>query len=456
MIRSVWLIFAAAFFLVSFAQGVVSATEGEVSAARGGEPTYHRDVEALIQKHCQDCHRPGQVAPFSLLTYEQARKRGSDIAEIVERRAMPPWPISTTVGGPFRDARVLAENEIETIQKWVEADCPEGDAKDAPAPRDFASTWTLGEPDLILTPSVPFELGAEGNDEFLVFVVPSGLVEGKWITAIDYRPGNPKIVHHILGAFDISGAARKKDDAEPGPGFRSFGGFGVLPAGTLGGWAPGKIAHVMPEGVGKYIPAGADILLQIHYHKNGKKEKDASSIGLYFSKKPIDKLLRGALVPTGLEIRNELRHKFRIPKNDAHHEFRANWTATYDAHLIGLTPHMHWLGKDFTLVATKPDGSKRTLIQVDRWNFNWQGSYEFIEPVAIPRGTTFDLVAHFDNSADNPANPHSPPVDVTWGEQTTDEMCIGFLQLTSDAERLGDKPPPMLQGLLMRARNRNR
>ncbi|HEV3167657.1 MAG TPA: ascorbate-dependent monooxygenase [Isosphaeraceae bacterium] len=403
-------------------------------------PSYQRDVAPILQKHCQDCHRPGQVAPFSLLTFEQARKRADDIVQLTGDRIMPPWPASTKEGGPFKSARVLSEAEIATLMAWSEADYPEGDLKDAPAPLDFKSDWKLGPPDLVLTAPEPISLEATGPDEYAVFVIPSGLTEGKWISGLDFKPGNRRVVHHILAAFDTNGRARQKDEADPGPGYHAFGGFGIIPSGTLSGWAPGKMPQNLAPGIGRYVPAGADVLLQVHYHKSGKPETDASSIGLYFARHPIDKQVRGTTV---MPPRPSLfsRPKLLIPAGESNHEVTGTATVEYDAHVIAVLPHMHWLGKDFLLKATRPDGSTVTLIKIDDWNFNWQGSYEFVSPVALPAGTRLDMLAHFDNSAQNSKNPNSPPKDVSWGEQTTDEMCIGFLQLTRDDEKLENLPP---------------
>lgn len=403
-------------------------------------PTYHRDVARILQKQCQECHRPGQVAPFSLLTYEQARKRASDIAEVTTSHRMPPWPASTKLGGPFRDARVLSADEVSTLTAWAEAGCPEGQPGDAPTPRDFSSDWVLGEPDLVLTPSEAYTLSAEGRDEFRVFVIPSGLTEGKWVAAIDFKPGNPKVVHHVLAAFDTRGEARKLDAKDPEPGYKVFGGFGLMPAGGLSGWAPGKTPFRLPEGVGRYLPAKADVLLQVHYHKDGKPETDASKIALYFAKGPIDKEIRGgAVMPPRLPFS---RPTLLIPAGEKRHEIKGSLVINEDSHLHSVTPHMHWLGKDFLLSAVRPDGSQQTLIKIDDWDFNWQGSYDFTTPVSLPKGTRVEMVAHFDNSAGNPSNPNSPPKDVTWGEQTTDEMCIGFLQRTLDAQHLKGQLPP--------------
>jgi hypothetical protein len=419
------------------------------SAALGDEsPTFHRDVEPILQKNCQECHRPGQVAPFSLLDYAQARKRAEDIAAVTEDRVMPPWHASTQEGGPFRGARVLSEKELTTLSNWAEAGAPEGDPKDAPPPRTWTSDWPLGPPDLVLKVSEPYALGASGADEYRVFVLPSGLVEGRWIAAVDFKPGNTKVVHHILSAYDITGRARELDDADPAPGYpTSGGGYGKLPnglpffpAGQLWGWAPGRRPQWAPPGTARALPAGADVLLQVHYHKSGKPETDASSIGLYFAKQPVDKEIRSGVVfppRAGLFAKPDLR----IPPGDANHEVKGDLTIGYDAHLIAVFPHMHYLGKDFLLRAIRPDGSRTTLIRIDDWDFNWQNPYEFETPVPLPKGTRIEMVAHFDNSASNPRNPSSPPIEVHWGEQTTDEMCIGFLQLTRDDEHLGNRLP---------------
>jgi hypothetical protein len=415
--------------------------------AEGGAPTYHRDIEPILQKHCQDCHRPGQVAPWSLMTYKDARKMAQFVANVTRDRVMPPWHASTSEGGPFRDTRVLSDAEIAAIAAWQKAGAPEGDPKDAPPPRTFGSDWPLGPPDIVLKPSEGYKLPGEGPDEFRVFVIPSGLAEGKWISAVDFRPGNPAVVHHILAAVDTTGRARAMDKADPGPGYKTFAGFGTgpaglpfIPIGRLSGWAPGKAPRHLPTGVGRYVPAGADVLLQIHYHKSGQDETDQTAIALYFAKDPVDKLIRGGVVmpPRPGPFR---RPNLTIPAGQANYEVTGTFTIAYDAHADAVIPHMHWLGKDFTLVAERPDGSKTTLIKVDRWDFNWQDTYEFIEPVALPKGTKIRMLAHFDNSADNLNNQNDPPKDVHWGEQTTDEMCLGFLQLTHDEEHLGNKPP---------------
>jgi hypothetical protein len=415
--------------------------------------TYHRDIAPILQKNCQECHRPGQVAPFSLLDYAQARKRASDIAAMTEARTMPPWHASTTEGGPFQGARVLSEQDLKTLADWADAGAPEGDLKDSPLPRQWSSDWALGPPDLILEVPEPYKLGPSGADEYRVVVIPSGLTEGRWISAVDFKPGNMKVVHHILAAYDSTGNARKLDEADPGPGYAtSGGGYGRLPnglpffpSGQLWGWAPGRTPRLSPAGTARALPAGADVLLQIHYHKSGKVEEDATTMGLYFAKGPVDKQIHSSII-LPRRARLSLRPELRIPPGDANHEVTGSLTIRQDSHLVAVFPHMHLLGKDFVLRAVRPDGSRQTLIRIDNWDFNWQNPYEFVTPVALPKGTRIEMTAHFDNSAGNPRNPSHPPIEVRWGEQTTDEMCIAFLQVTRDDEkrnnRLPDAGPP--------------
>jgi hypothetical protein len=430
---------------------------GQPALAEG--PTYSKDIAAILQKNCQDCHRPGQVAPFSLLTYDQARKRGSDIAHVTGERLMPPWPASTSYGGPFLDQRVLPDADLAKLREWVEAGCPEGDPKDAPAPREFASDWPLGPPDLILTMEEPYPLEAEGNDEFRVFVLKTNFPEDRWIKAVDFKPGNRKVVHHILAGIDASGTARKLDARDTKPGYEAVGGFGdgVPVRGFLPIWTPGSRPRRQPEGSGYLLPTKADLLIQMHYHRSGKPETDATQVGLYLSDKPLPRQVHtGFVFPNvSTEQRTKLNAKYqalgRPPTLDETYEdvlviapgekdyevkgsaktgMRRGRPLEQDILVTSVMPHMHWLGKDFTFSAVLPD-EKRTripLIKIDRWNFNWQGTYALAEPVRLPKGAYFEMEAHFDNSDANPANPSHPPRQVHWGEQTTNEMCIGIYE----------------------------
>jgi mono/diheme cytochrome c family protein len=457
--------------LATLAIGLTLLATAALARAEGPTPTYTKDVSRIIQARCQDCHRPGQVAPFSLLTYDQARKRAGDISHVTSEKIMPPWPASTDFGGPFRDARVLSDAEIKTLADWVAADCPEGDPGDAPAPRKFSSDWPMGPPDLVVTMPEPYNLEAAGDDVFRVFVLPTNLPEDRWIRAVDLKPGNRAVVHHVIAGVDTSGKGRELDAADPGPGYHALGGFGpgVPIRAFLPIWVPGSTPRNTPEGSGYVLPKGADLLIQMHYHKNGKAETDATSIGLYLTDKPQRRgvhtgfifpnvsVVQGMAARTRLEAATKkdghrptfdemLRDVLVIPAGEARHEVRATTApgATVmggpfprDILLTAVMPHMHWLGKDFDMTAVLPDEAKTRipLIKINHWDFNWQGTYAFEKPILLPKGTYFEMNAHFDNSAANPANPSKPPREVRWGEQTTDEMCLGifeFINVTDD------------------------
>jgi mono/diheme cytochrome c family protein len=451
---------------------VLAVTAGsELAAAEKAVPTYHKDVERILQKNCQQCHRPDQVAPFSLLTYDQARKRASDLVRVTSDRVMPPWPASSSYGGPFRDARVLSGDEIAALRAWAEGGAPEGDNKDAPAPLEFSSAWPLGQPDLVLTNPDPYTVAASGDDDFRVFVLKTNLSEDRWIRAVDFRPGNRNVVHHVIAAVDPSGRGRELDAKDPGPGYYALGGFGngVDIRGFLPIWTPGALPRFCIEGTGYMLPKGADILIQVHYHKTGKPETDATSVGLYLSKKPLPRQVHTGFVFPNVTINQAMAAQKKIeaakkegrrpslqellgdvlviPAGTANYEVKASTkpgaslmgrSLRRDILLTSVMPHMHWLGKDFTFTAVLPDGKTRVpLIKIDHWNFNWQGTYAFKEPIRLPKGSWFEMEAHFDNTDANPSNQSKPAKLVHWGDGTNDEMCIGiyeWVQVEGDTE----------------------
>ena len=447
----------------------VGGCVGYASAARADSPSFYRDVQGILQRSCQDCHRPGQVAPFALQTYDQARKRAADLVKVTSEHRMPPWPASTEFGGPFHDERVLPDRDIATLKDWVAGGCLEGNPAAAPPPREFAGDWPLGTPDVVLTMSAAFEVPAEGDDQFRVFVLPSEFAETRWIRAVDFKPGNRKVVHHIIAGVDTSGRARELDAADPKPGYEAVGGFGegVPLRGFLPVWTPGSRPRYAPDGAGYVLPAGADVLIQLHYHPSGKTETDSTQIGLYLSDKPLTKQMRTGFIFPDISVVQKLKlaAKFKaaeasgkrpsfddmledvlvIPPDDANYVIRGSTKAGImgrplgrDILLTSVMPHMHWLGKDFEMQAVLPDEkqTKVPLIRINHWDFNWQGSYALAEPIRLPKGTYFEMVAHFDNSANNPANPANPPKQVHWGEQTNDEMCIGLFDYV-----VADVPP---------------
>lgn len=401
--------------------------------AAPANPTYARNVAAILQKNCQECHRKGQVAPFGLETYEQARKRAADIASVVEDRTMPPWKASPHFGVNFKGDRTLAEKDIATLAAWAEAGAPEGDPRDIPPSPEFPADWTLGTPDMVVDIGTDFPVPASGDDIYRCFVVPTNLPKDQYVTAIEFRVDNRRVVHHILAYVDVSGEARKRDAADPGPGYSCFAGPGEPINGDLGGWAPGIQPSPLPEGIGRSLPKGSDIIVQMHYHPSGKPETDRTRIGLHFARKPIRQTLHWTAA---------LNPEMQLPAGQDNIEIKASWPVPLDLVAHAVTPHMHLLGKDMTMSITFPDGHVEDLIKIDDWDFNWQYSYFFEKPLDVPKGSVLNVVAHYDNTSANPRNPNKPPKLVKWGEATTDEMCVGFLAVTKkgqDLTRPGEK-----------------
>lgn len=403
-------------------------------ASTDSEPvTFNNQVVRLLQARCQSCHRPGEVAPFSLTSYGDAYERRRKILGVTRSRKMPPWkPVPGF--GEFLDSRRLSDAEIALIDRWVAAGAPEGDPRDLPPRREFPGTWTLGTPDAIIELPVDFEVRPRGEDLYRCFTIPTSFAEDRWVSAVEFLPGNRRIVHHVLTYVDTTGASVKLDDADPGPGYTCFGGPGFPPRGGLGGWAPGAGPHAMPDGVGMLLPAGARVVIQVHYHHRGETtESDRTKLGLQFARQRIDKRVRSIPI---------LDRAFTIPAGESRHVVTASYTLppAWNLHAIAITPHMHLLGREMKVTATYPDGTVKPLIHIDDWDFHWQGAYSFARPVPLPGGTRIDVTAIFDNSTANPRNPSTPPRPVSWGEETTDEMCIAFVRVTVDSERLGYVP----------------
>jgi hypothetical protein len=386
-------------------------------------PTYTKEIAPILWNNCAGCHRPGEIGPFSLLTYHDAAKRSSFIHDITASRKMPPWKPEDGFGS-FHDQRRLTDDEIATIAAWAEAGAPEGDAKDLPPAPKFTDGWQHGPPDLVLKVSEPFPIPAGGRDVHKCFVVPIPIDSDKTVALVDFRPGNRKVVHHALMYLDSTGAARKRDAAEAGPGYTSFGGPGIIPTGGLGGWAPGAMPRPLPDGVGKFLRTGSDLVLQIHYHPDGKPETDQSMVGIYFTKSPARKIVGGIAVRS---------RNLNIPPNESRYHVSAQSDALpADVQVIGITPHMHYIGKEMKVVAETPAGQSIPLIWIKDWDFNWQGQYQYQSPVKLVKGSVIKLDAYYDNSSGNPSNPSKPPRRVRWGEQTTDEMCLLGVQVITD------------------------
>jgi thiol-disulfide isomerase/thioredoxin len=346
----------------------IGSREAVVKAAT--TVTYHKDVAPILQKNCQVCHRPGEVGPFSLMTYKQAVTWAEDVKEYTASRKMPPWK-PTAAAFPFHNERRLSDDEVKTIAAWVDGGTPEGDKKDAPAPRTFSEGWQLGKPDLVLTAGDDFHLGASGPDTFRCYVLPTNLPEDKYIVGFEVRPGNPRIVHHTLNYWDLSGRAREhearaKEKAEPddrdrGPGYSASMGVGFFPGpsprpdvpsslGNFGGWAPGQVPRFLPQGTGYLLPKGADVVLQVHYHRDGKPEKDRTQIALYFAPKPVERPYQTVFVTPPAPF------LMRIPAGREDYKVTASRYLETDCVMHSVMPHMHLIGKSVTVSMTPPGG----------------------------------------------------------------------------------------------------
>lgn len=430
------MLFAAAFAL---AQAISSGTSTErkprILPPRGGASdgavTFNKEVVRILQANCQKCHHEGGIGPFPLMTYGDAYSHKNDILVNTTQRKMPPWHVDSGCN-EFQNDPSLSSADLGTITKWVLSGAPEGDPKDLPAPRTFPATWTLGTPDLALAMPESYKPNFNQGDIYRCFVLPTGLNEDRYVRAVEILPGARGMVHHVILFLDTSGQAKALDDADPGPGYTCFGGPGFdvnALAPTLGGWAPGNQPSFLADGLGMSLPKGATVVMQVHYSAhNGIGASDQSSLGIYFTKAPVNKRVLVAPV---------INQKFLIPAGAADYEVTASIPfLPFAAHLISVTPHMHLLGKKMSISETLPDGSKVCLAEVPDWDFNWQASYTYKKSIAAPFGSGLFLTSRYDNSPNNLKNPNSPPKAVGWGENTTDEMCIGFLSFTLDSENL--------------------
>ncbi|MBV8270389.1 MAG: hypothetical protein JO252_29025 [Planctomycetaceae bacterium] len=380
-----------------------TASEGPVAV---GAVTFAADVAPILQEKCQSCHRPGQVAPFALLTFAQARRWAGPIREAIEDRRMPPWHADPR-HGHFANDRSLTARQRATLLAWVDQGMPLGDPRDLPPPRNFPESWAIGMPDVILQMPEPYIVAAQGILPYQRFRVPTHFTRDVWVQAAEARPGDRAVVHHICVFL-----APDEPYSE-----------GLTDARReLVCYAPGDLPSVFPPGVAKLIPAGAELVIEVHYTPIGVPRTDRSSVGLMLARQPV---FHRAFTK-GIS-----RKDLEIPPGAANHAVASSFTFPDDAHLLSLMPHMHLRGKDFRYTAVYPDGRSEVLLEVPAYDFGWQSVYRLVEPRTMPRGTRIDCLAHFDNSAGNPANP-DPTKTVRWGEQTYDEMMIGFIDYYED------------------------
>lgn len=399
-------------------------------------PTFTREIAPLVMTRCANCHQVGSVAPFPLRTLEDMQRHAAQIRTLVESRQMPPWrPVRGF--GHFRNDLALTDYEIATFLRWLDAGLPDGDdaqqwqvaewvALPQMASQSLSSSegavWQLGEPDLVLSVPEPFVVPADGPDIYQYFVLPTGLDEDRLIAAIEYRSSNLRVVHHASFRFDDGGLARRLDAEQPGPGYQRFGGWGFETGGTLGGWAFGLSPQRFPKGLGRPIRAGSDFVLQTHYHPTGKRETEQAQIGIHFAA-PTAKRRIGELIVAD--------QRLLIPANERRFVHRTAYELPLAVTAYSVLPHTHLLGREIKAVATLPDGTSEPLIGIDDWRFNWQNQYFFKQPRHWPAGTRIEFEVIFDNSADNPLNPSVVPQAVRWGEESTQEMAVLFIDVSA-------------------------
>jgi len=380
-----------------------------------GKVTFSHQVVRVFQQHCQTCHRPGEVAPFSLVDYRDAYPRRDDIVDAVRSRYMPPWK-AVPGHGEFADVRRLSEAEIDLIARWVAAGAPEGEPSLLPPPRKFPSGWTLGTPGAVLAMEEPFTVPPKTRDVYRCFSVPIGLPgDARFIRASEVLPGNRKIVHHVVTFLDLTGRSVELDRAEPGPGYTCFGGPGFDSPGGLGGWAPGYPGVEIPAGVAWRVPPGARLVMQVHYNNPGDTaQTDVTRVGLHFTSGPFERRVHGLLASAW---------GFSIPAGAPRTSVTAWAQAREDLEAIAVHAHMHLIGREMTVTAHLPSGRTEPLLKIDDWDFDWQLLYYFKRPVPLPAGTRIEAECVYDNSAANLRNPSKPPRLVTSGFETTNEMC---------------------------------
>jgi len=390
--------------------------------AKEKEPiTYAKQVSRILQDRCQTCHHAGTAAPFSLLTYKDAVNWSGTIKEVITEKRMPPWHADPRYGH-FENDRRLSKEEMSTLLAWLNNGMARGDDKDLPPARTYADGWVIGKPDVVFELPEEVAVPATGVVAYQYYVTPTNFKEDVWVQSAEARPSNRGVVHHII----VWARDPKNKD-------RSGRANGGMNDNFIVGTAPGDMPLMLPPGVARKIPAGAELVWQMHYTPNGKEAKDKSQVGLVFYK--------GKEPPKSIAVtRGIMKPDFVIPPGDANHLVESDWIAPRDTLLLSFMPHMHLRGKDFEYQAEYPDGRKEILLSVPHYDFAWQTSYRLGQPVLLPKGTKIHGTAHFDNSSANPANP-DPKKEVTWGDQTFEEMMIGwvdFIWKQSEGEAISE------------------
>ena len=391
------------------------------------EVTFTRDVAPILFTACASCHRPEGIAPFSLLTYDEAKSHAAAIVAATRDRVMPPWKPELGYG-EFLDERRLSRDQIATLARWLEGGLVEGDRASLPRPPSWTEQWQLGTPDLVLE-TAPYSLRASGDDVYRNFVLPIDVPASRYIRAWEYLPGS-RAVHHATMQFDPTRSSRRLDEQDPEPGYEGLVPHSAMsPDGYFLGWLPGLTSNVAPRGMSWPLPSGADLILMMHLRPTGKPEEIQGRLGLYFSETPPQ------LQPTLIRM---TRQHMDIPPGERRYEVTDTFVLDVDVDLYTIQPHAHLLAKEVKSYASLPDGTRKWLIYIREWDFNWQGVFRYARPQFLPAGTTITFEFVYDNSVHNLHNPHRPPQRVTYGQHTTDEMAELWLQVV--ARNPADRP----------------
>ena len=405
--------------LLIFSAGVALA------AAKTSTPTltFYKDVLPVLQKNCQGCHRPGEAAPMSFLTYTQTRPWAKAIREVTITRKMPPWFADPHVG-KFTNDRSLQQSEIDILAKWSETGAVAGNPNDAPPEKEFVTGWNIGAPDMTVEMTKEYDVPASGTVDYTYFIIPTGFTEDRWVQMAEARPGNRKVVHHIIAFVREPGSKWLRDAKVGEPYVPKKGSSSGAGGEFLVGYAPGTVPEAMAKGQAKLIKAGSDIVLQMHYTATGKPERDRTKVGFVFSTEaPTERVVTLAAS----------NHQFVIPPGASEHRVDAAIELHEEATLLSLLPHMHLRGKSFEYTIVSPKGERTKLLHVPRYDFNWQLTYTLDKPLRLAKGTKIECVAHYDNSPNNPSNPN-PTEEVRYGDQSWEEMMFGFFNIAFDPQ----------------------
>ena len=387
--------------------------------------TFSQDIAPLIYNHCTSCHRTGEVAPFPLTNYAEVASHAQTIKYVTGTRYMPPWKPDPTYRH-YLDENTLTDAEILKIRNWVDAGTPQGNPALTPQLPTFPSGSQLGTPDLVIPMAQAFTHQGNGQDMYRIFVLPVNMPTDRDIAAVEFRAGNKRITHHVIIGLDTTQQAQALDAADPGYGYTQFGGFGFNPLETnFAAWVPGMQSRFYPSGMGKKLYRRASLLVQIHYGPNFVTQKDSSVVNIFFARQPVTRYIQTVPAVSPVTLTNG---PFVIPAGQVK-SFRTQLVVPADVTLLSTSPHAHLLSKSWKVWAVKPNGDTIRLVKINDWDFRWQGTYRFTGLQHIPAGSRLMADAVYDNTAQNPRNPNSPPQTVQWGESTTAEMLLTYFDL---------------------------